>query len=55
MTYQEAKQAARECTTYNQVDALLKAIEEQYGTISDRQYYSIKNIALDAAYEALTA
>lgn len=54
MTYQDALQAARAATTYEQADALLKAIEEDYDTISDRQYYNIKNIAIDAAYKAMS-
>ena len=52
MTYQEALQAAKEATTYEEVDALLKAIEEAYDTISDRQYYNVRNIAINAAYAA---
>lgn len=52
MTYQEAITAARAATTYEQADALLKAIEEQYDTISDQQYYNVRNIAINAAYAA---
>ena len=52
MTYQEAITAARAATTYEQADAVCKAIEEAYDTISDRQYYNIKNIAINAAYAA---
>jgi hypothetical protein len=53
MTYPEAVQAARAVTTYEEVDALCKAIEEEYETISDSQYYAIRNIAINAAYKAL--
>jgi len=52
MTYQEAITAARAATTYEEADAVCKAMDEAYDTISDRQYYSIKSIALDAAYAA---
>ena len=50
MTYQDALQAARAATTYAEVDAICKAIEEAYDTISDRQYYNVRNIAISAAY-----
>lgn len=54
MTYQEAITAARAATTYEQADAVCRAIEEQYDTISDRQYYNVRNIAINAAYAAQT-
>jgi hypothetical protein len=52
MTYQDAIQAARAATTYEQADAVCKAIEDAYDTISDRQYYTVRNIAINAAYAA---
>jgi hypothetical protein len=52
MTYHDALQAARAIATHEQVNALLKAIEDAYDTISDRQYYHIKHIAIDAVYAA---
>jgi hypothetical protein len=55
MTYHEALQAARAATTYTEADAVCKAIEDQPNTISDRQYYNIRNIAINAAYAALIA
>ena len=54
MTYNEAIAAARAATTYAGVDALCKTIEEAYDTISDRQYYNVRNIAINAAYAAGT-
>lgn len=54
MTYQDALQAARAATTYEQADAVCKAIEDE-DSISDRQYYNIKNIAINAAYAAICA
>ena len=49
MTYTDARKAAEDCTTYNEVDTLLHAIEDDEG-ISDRQYYTIKAIAENAVY-----
>jgi len=53
MTYQDAIQAARAATTYEQADAVCRAIEEAYEEISDRQYYNVRNIAINAAYAAI--
>lgn len=47
MTYDNAYVAAKACRTFEDVDALLAMIEEAYETISDRQYYNLKHIALD--------
>lgn len=52
MTYQEAMQAAKASTTYHDADAVLKAIEGEYDTISDRQYYSVRNTAYNAVERA---
>ena len=52
MTYQDALQAARAATTYEEADAVCKGIEDAYDTISDRQYYNVRNIAINAAYAA---
>lgn len=52
MTYQEAIAAAKAVTTYDQANALSKAIEE-VEDISDRQYYIVRNIAINAAYAAI--
>lgn len=52
MTYKEALQAATQCTSYEQSDSLLKSIECN-DQISDRQYYSIRSIAIDSAYAAI--
>ena len=52
MTYQDAIQAARAATTYEQADAVCKVIEGAYEAISDRQYYYVRNIAINAAYAA---
>lgn len=52
MTYQDALQAARAAATYEQADAVCKAIEDAYDAISDRQYYNVRNIAINAAYAA---
>lgn len=55
MTYQDALQAARAVTTYEEADAVCKAIEDAYDTISDRQYYNVRHIAINAAYAAQAA
>ena len=47
--FEELKNKAKACKTYEEVDALLKSIEEDY-TISDRKYYYLKHIAIDAVY-----
>ena len=47
--FEELKNKAKVCKTYEEVDALLKSIEEDY-TISDRKYYYLKHIAIDAVY-----
>ena len=49
MTYPEARTAAQACTTYDEADALLHAIEDDE-TISDRQYYTVKAISENAVY-----
>lgn len=48
MSYKEARAAAESCTTFEEVDRLLKLIECDFDTITDRQYYNVKYIALDA-------
>lgn len=40
---------ALRCRSYDEVDAFLKSIEDDE-SISDRQYYNLKNIALNSAY-----
>ena len=47
--YQELKEKALSCRTWEDVDALLKSIEED-SRVSDRAYYAIKHLALDAVY-----
>lgn len=47
--FEELKIKAKSCKTYEEVDALLKSIEEDC-TISDRKYYYLKHIAIDAVY-----
>lgn len=48
MSYKEARAAAESCKTFEEVDRLLKLIECEFETISDRQYYAVKRAALDA-------
>lgn len=47
--YQELKEKALACKTWEDVDALLESIEED-SRVSDRAYYAIKHLALDAVY-----
>lgn len=48
MSYKEARAAAESCKTFEEVDRLLKLIECEFETISDRQYYTVKHVAIDA-------
>lgn len=48
MNYKEARAAAESCKTFEEVHRLLKLIEGEFETISDRQYYAVKRAALDA-------
>ena len=52
MTYEKAKEIAKSARSYEEVDNFLKQIELD-GNITDRQYYNLKHIAIDAAYEAM--
>lgn len=54
MTYKEALAKARSARTFEEADAICRAAEDEYITISDRQYYQIKYIALKSACEALS-
>lgn len=51
MTYNEAMKAARRCKNMNDVNNLLAEIELDE-KISDRQYYSVKFVAVIHAYNA---
>ena len=52
MTYEKAKEIARSVYSYEDVDNFLKQIELDKH-ITDKQYYNLKHIAIDAAYEAM--
>ena len=52
MTYEKAKEIAKSARSYEEVDNFLKQIELDKN-ITDRQYYNLKHIAIDAAYEAM--
>ncbi len=50
MTYKEAIDAARTVRTYAEAETLCRSIEEEYDTISDRQYYNVRAVALKSVY-----
>ena len=45
--YQELKEKALSCKTWEDVDALLESIEDD-NSVSDRAYYAIKHLAVYA-------
>lgn len=49
MTYKEAKEKAMSITTPEEVKAYLQEIETEEN-ITNRQYYNLKYIAIEAAY-----
>lgn len=51
MTYKEAIDKAHSVRTYAEAESLCKTIEEEYDTISDRQYYNVRMVALNAAFK----
>lgn len=50
MNYNDYLQAAKNCSDPAQADELIKAVENDC-TISDRQFYHIRRVAISAAYE----
>ena len=51
MVYENYKSLANSCTSYEEADQLIKAIEDDE-RISARQYYDLRHIAIESAYEA---
>ena len=51
MSYKEYKELAKQVTSYEEADALIKEVSYDE-TISYRQYASIRYIALESACEA---
>lgn len=51
MKYSEYMELARECSTYEEADALINTVAEDY-TISARKYETIRHTAIEAAYNA---
>ena len=50
MTYAEYIRMAKACTNWDDANMIVKAAEDDE-KISDRQYYDIRHIAINAAYE----
>ena len=49
MKYRDYKDTALRCTNYEEADQLIKTIADD-NTISDRQYYDLRHIAIESAY-----
>ena len=52
MTFKEALQKAKNCTTLEDAKTFIKSIEDDE-EISDRRYYDLKHIALDTVEKTL--
>ena len=51
MVYENYKNLANSCTSYEEADQLIKTIEDDE-RISAKQYYALRHIAITSAYEA---
>ena len=51
MVYETYKSLANSCTSYEEADQLIKTIEDDE-RISAKQYYDLRYIAIESAYEA---
>ena len=50
MTYQEYMVAAKSCTTPKEADAIINKAADDY-TLSARQYFNIRYLAIKSAYQ----
>lgn len=51
MAYEKAKEIAKSICSYEEADNFLKQIEINE-SITDRQYYNLKYIAIESAYDS---